>query len=224
MATTIIINPTESYWYQASSKFWNDIRNAASSDSFSATNPGRVGIYFDSPNFIFLRIYLSFDLSVIPVGATIESISIYLKRVDGIRNTYSPIITYGGDKLDGILSDYSLYLNNINVDGESLATITIDDNAGYYGSSEFNVKGYSISPGDTLVVGIIDELDFNNNTEDYSDAYLIDINSRDSRPYLRVSYTGGIVNYPNNVIGVSSANIGSVRGVLSENISKINVV
>ena len=225
MATTVTINPIGKFWYQASSKFWEDLRNAVSSDGISNTNPGRVGIAFDSPNYIFLRIYLKFDLSVIPEDASIQSITISLKRVDSLRSIYSPIIAYAGDKLNGNLSEYNSYLVNINGDGESLATIDIDDNTQYYKSSEFNDKGYTILPGDTLVVGIIDGLDFNNNIDDYSDTYLIDISDREDQPFLTVIYTGGGGGgYPNNVIGVSSANISSVRGVLSENISKINVI
>ena len=224
MPTTVNINPIGKFWYQASSKFWEDLRNAVSSDGVSNTNPGRVGIAFDSPDYIFFRIYLKFDLSVIPEGASIQSITISLKRVDSLRSTYSPIIAYAGDKLNGVLSEYNSYLANINGDGDSLATIDIDDDTQYYKSSEFNNK-YTILPGDTLVVGIIDSLDFNNNIDDYSDTYLIDISDREDQPFLTVIYTGGGGGgYPNNVIGVSSANISSVRGVLSENISKINVI
>lgn len=223
MATTVEINPTDAFWYQKSDKFWGDARDSVSSDSVYSTNPGSVGIFLDPPNYNFFRIYLSFDLSVIPVGATIETVSISLKRVDSIRGVYSPIIAYGGDKLDGVISEYSLYLSNIDVDGNALATINIGDDGLYYRSTDFG-KAYPVYPGDNLVVGIIDDLDFNNNVNDYSDIYMIDITTRGSQPYLRVSYTGGIVNYPNNVIGVASANISSVRGVLSENISKINVV
>lgn len=223
MATTIEINPTDAFWYQKSDKFWGGARDSVSSDSFYSTNPGSVGIFLDAPNYNFFRTYLSFDLSIIPVEASIETITINLKRVDSIRGTYSPIIAYGGDKLDGGLTEYSLYLNNINVDGKALATIDIGDDGLYYSSTDFD-KSYLILPGDTLVVGIIDDLDFNNSVDSYSDNYLIDITTNRSKPFLRVTYTGGIVNYPNNVIGVASANISSVRGVLSENISKINVV
>ena len=223
MATTVEINPTDAFWYQKSDKFWVDARDSVSSDNVYSTNPGSVGIFLDPPNYNFFRIYLSFDLSVIPVEASIENITINLKRVDSIRGVYSPIIAYGGDKLDGVISEYSLYLSNIDVDGNALATINIGDDGLYYSSTDFD-KSYLILPGDTLVVGIIDDLDFNNSVDSYSDNYLIDLSTRNSKPYLRVSYTGGIVNYPNNVIGVASANISSVRGVLSENISKINVV
>ena len=223
MATTVEINPTDAFWYQKSDKFWGDARDSVSSDSVYSTNPASVGIFLDPPNYNFFRTYLSFDLSVIPVEASIENITINLKRVDSIRGTYSPIIAYGGDKLNGVISEYSLYLNNINVDGKSLATINIGDDGLYYSSTNFD-KSYLVLPGDTLVVGIVDDLDFNNNVNDYSDNYLIDLSTRNSKPYLRVTYTGGIVNYPNNVIGVASANISSVRGVLSENISKINVI
>lgn len=224
MSTTVNINPISTFWYQASNKFWEDVRNADSSDDVSNVNPGRVGIVLDSPNYIFLRIYLKFDLSVIPEGASIESITLSLKRVDSLRSKYSPIIAYAGNKLNGVLSEYKSYLTNINGAGDSLATIDIDDDTQYYRSSEFG-KGYTILPGDTLVIGIIDSLDFNNSIDSYSDAYLIDIFNKDSEPILSVIYTGGGGGgYPNNVIGVTSTNISSVRGVLSANISKINVI
>ena len=225
MSTTVNINHVGKFWYQASSKFWEDLRNTVSSDGVSNTNPGRVGISFDSPNYIFLRIYLKFDLSVIPEDASIQSITISLKRVDSLRSIYSPIIAYAGDKLNGNLSEYNLYLVNINGDGDSLATIDIDDNTQYYKSSEFNDKGYTILPGDTLVVGIIDSLDFNNNIDDYSDTYLIDISDREDQPFLTVIYTGGGGGgYPNTVIGALSSSISNVNGINISNISKINVI
>ena len=144
-----------------------------------------------------------------------------LKRLDTIRAVYSPIITYAGNQsLDGDTNEYPLYIDNLNLDGDSLATIDIEDNAIYYTSTNFTK--YLISPGDILTLGIIDNYDFSNSINSYSDVYLIDLTT--NRPILTVTYTGGIVNYPNNVMGVSSANISSVRGVLSANISKINVI
>ena len=219
MATTVDINPFRKFWYQTSGKYWDLNRDNILSDSFSSSNPGRVGIVYSAPDFIFFRLYLSFDLSEIPVGATIDTITISLKRLDTIRAVYSPIITYAGNQsLDGDTNEYPLYIDNLNLDGDSLATIDIEDNAIYYTSTNFTK--YLISPGDILTLGIIDNYDFSNSINSYSDVYLIDLTT--NRPILTVTYTGGIVNYPNNVMGVSSANISSVRGVLSANISKIN--
>ena len=221
MATTVDINPFRKFWYQTSGKYWDLNRDNILSDSFSSSNPGRVGIVYSAPDFIFFRLYLSFDLSEIPVGATIDTITISLKRLDTIRAVYSPIITYAGNQsLDGDTNEYPLYIDNLNLDGDSLATIDIEDNANYYTSTNFTK--YLISPGDILTLGIIDNYDFSNSINSYSDVYLIDLTT--NRPILTVTYTGGIVNYPNNVMGVSSANISSVRGVLSANISKINVI
>ena len=221
MATTVDINPVSKFWYQTSGKYWDLNRDNILSDSFSSSNPGRVGIVYSAPDFIFFRLYLSFDLSEIPVGATIDTITISLKRLDTIRAVYSPIITYAGNQsLDGDTNEYPLYIDNLNLDGDSLATIDIEDNAIYYTSTNFTK--YLISPGDILTLGIIDNYDFSNSINSYSDVYLIDLTT--NRPILTVTYTGGIVNYPNNVMGVSSANISSVRGVLSANISKINVI
>ena len=221
MATTVDINPFRKFWYQTSGKYWDLNRDNILSDSFSSSNPGRVGIVYSAPDFIFFRLYLSFDLSEIPVGATIDTITISLKRLDTIRAVYSPIITYAGNQsLDGDTNEYPLYIDNLNLDGDSLATIDIEDNAIYYTSTNFTK--YLISPGDILTLGIIDNYDFSNSINSYSDVYLIDLTT--NRPILTVTYTGGIVNYPNNVMGVSSANISSVRGVLSANISKINVI
>ena len=221
MATTVDINPFRKFWYQTSGKYWDLNRDNILSDSFSSSNPGRVGIVYSAPDFIFFRLYLSFDLSEIPVGATIDTITISLKRLDTIRAVYSPIITYAGNQsLDGDTNEYPLYIDNLNLDGDSLATIDIEDNAIYYTSTNFTK--YLISPGDILTLGIIDNYDFSNSINSYSDVYLIDLTT--NRPILTVTYTGGIVNYPNNVMGVSSENISSVRGVLSANISKINVI
>ena len=221
MSTIVNINPVRKFWYQTSGKYWDLNRDNILSDSFSSSNPGRVGIVYSAPDFIFFRLYLSFDLSEIPVGATIDTITISLKRLDTIRAVYSPIITYAGNQsLDGDTNEYPLYIDNLNLDGDSLATIDIEDNAIYYTSKNFTK--YLISPGDILTLGIIDNYDFSNSINSYSDVYLIDLTT--NRPILTVTYTGGIVNYPNNVMGVSSANISSVRGVLSANISKINVI
>ena len=221
MSTTVNINPISRFWYQTSGKYWDLNRDNTFSDSFSSINPGRVGIVYSAPDFNFYRLYLSFDLSEIPVGATIDTITISLKRLDTIRAVYSPIITYAGNQsLDGDTNEYPLYIDNLNLDGDSLATIDIEDNAIYYTSTNFTK--YLISPGDILTLGIIDNYDFSNSINSYSDVYLIDLTT--NRPILTVTYTGGIVNYPNNVMGVSSANISSVRGVLSANISKINVI
>ena len=221
MSTIVNINPVRKFWYQTSGKYWDLNRDNILSDSFSSSNPGRVGIVYSAPDFIFFRLYLSFDLSEIPVGATIDTITISLKRLDTIRAVYSPIITYAGNQsLDGDTNEYPLYIDNLNLDGDSLATIDIEDNAIYYTSTNFTK--YLISPGDILTLGIIDNYDFSNSINSYSDVYLIDLTT--NRPILTVTYTGGIVNYPNNVMGVSSANISSVRGVLSANISKINVI
>ena len=221
MSTIVNINPFRKFWYQTSGKFWGLNRDNTFSDSFSSINPGRVGIVYSAPDFNFYRLYLSFDLSEIPVGATIDTITISLKRLDTIRAVYSPIIAYAGNKsLDGDTNEYPLYIDNLNLDGDSLATIDIEDNANYYTSTNFTK--YLISPGDILTLGIIDNYDFSNSINSYSDVYLIDLTT--NRPILTVTYTGGIVNYPNNVMGVSSANISSVRGVLSANISKINVI
>ena len=222
MATTVDINPFRKFWYQTSGKYWDLNRDNILSDSFSSSNPGRVGIVYSAPDFIFFRLYLSFDLSEIPVGATIDTITISLKRLDTIRAVYSPIITYAGNQsLDGDTNEYPLYIDNLNLDGDSLATIDIEDNANYYTSTNFTK--YLISPGDILTLGIIDNYDFSNSINSYSDVYLIDLTT--NRPILTVTYTGGGGGgYPNNVMGVSSANISSVRGVLSANISKINVI
>ena len=222
MATTVDINPFRKFWYQTSGKYWDLNRDNILSDSFSSSNPGRVGIVYSAPDFNFYRLYLSFDLSEIPVGATIDTITISLKRLDTIRAVYSPIIAYAGNKsLDGDTNEYPLYIDNLNLDGDSLATIDIEDNAIYYTSTNFTK--YLISPGDILTLGIIDNYDFSNSINSYSDVYLIDLTT--NRPILTVTYTGGGGGgYPNNVMGVSSANISSVRGVLSANISKINVI
>ena len=222
MSTIVNINPFKNFWYQTSGKFWDLNRDNTLSNSFSSTNPGRVGIVYSAPDFNFYRLYLSFDLSVVPVGSTIDSITISLKRTDTIRAVYSPIIAYAGNQpLDGDTKEYPLYIDNLNLDGDSLATIDIEDNASYYTSTNFTK--YIISPGDILTLGVIDTYDFTNSINSYSDVYLIDLIT--NRPILTVTYTGGGGGgYPNNVLGVSSANISSVRGVLSANISKINVI
>ena len=87
----------------------------------------------------------------------------------------------------------------------------------------FNLVRYPVSPGDTLSIGIVDDYDFNNTVNSFSDLYQIS-NSVGVEPYIEVDYTAGGGGYQNNVMGVSSANISSVRGVLSANISKINVI
>jgi len=216
------INPFRRFWYQTTSRLWDLSRDNTLSDSFSLTNPGRVGIVYSASDFNFYRLYLSFDLSEIPVEATIDVITISLKRLDVIRDIYSPIIAYAGNQpLDGDTKEYPLYIDNLNLDKDSLATIDIDDNSKYYTSTNFT--RYVISPGDILTLGIIDNYDFSNSVNSYSDVYFIDLVT--NPPILTVTYTGGGGGgYPNNVMGVSSANISSVRGVLSANISKINVI
>jgi hypothetical protein len=219
MATTVDINPFRKFWYQTSGKFWDLNRDNILSDSFSPTNPGRVGIVYSAPDFIFFRLYLSFDLSIVPVGSTIDSITISLKRTDTIRAVYSPIITYAGNKsLDGDTNEYPLYIDNLNLDGDSLATIDIEDDANYYTSTNFTK--YLISPGDILTLGIIDNYDFSNSVNSYSDVYLIDLTT--NPPILTVTYTeGGGGGYTKTVMGVPGANISTVSGVPSANIANI---
>ena len=219
MATTVDINPFRKFWYQTSGKGCSLNRDNTFSDSFSSINPGSVGIVYSAPNFNFYRLYLSFDLSEIPVGATIDTITISLKRLDTIRAIYSPIITYAGNQLlDGNKNEYPLYIDNLNLDGDSLATIDIDNNAKYYTSTNFTK--YLISPGDILTLGVIDDYDFNNSINSYSNIYTIDLIT--NRPILTVTYTeGGGGGYTKPVMGVPGANISTVSGVPSANIANI---
>ena len=220
---TVQIYAGKSYWYDKTDAVWSDGRDSNVSDNVYSTSPFGVGVTSDGRNFTFFRIYLSFNLSSIPVGSSINNIRLYLKRKDTIKIPYTPIIAYAGSiPVDGLDSEFPLYIVNI-LRGESLSTITIDDDSQYYSSSLFNLVRYPVSPGDTLSIGIVDDYDFNNTVNSFSDLYQIS-NSVGVEPYIEVDYTAGGGGYQNNVMGVSSANISSVRGVLSANISKINVI
>ncbi len=213
----------KSYWYDKLDPVWSDARDFNRSDNVYSTSPFGVGITYDGRDYIFFRIYLSFNLGVIPNGSTINDIRLYLKREDSIKQPYSPEIAYAGSiPVDGLDSEFPLYISNT-LRGESLASITINDDSQYYSSGLFNLLTYPVSPGDSLSIGIIDTYDFNNTVNSFSDLYQIS-NSSGYEPYIEVNYSAGGGGYPNNVIGVSSANISSVHGVLSANISKINVI
>lgn len=217
MSTTININPIAKFWHQKTDRDWSTARDANESDSFSDLESGRIGIVLPDSDYIFFRLYLSFDLSEIPVGSTIDSITLSLTRVDELKDIYSPIIAYAGvTSLNGDITEYPWYLDNINLDNDPLATIDIEDNTQYYTSTNFNTN-YTVSPGDILTVGVIDSDDFSNRRDSISDVYLISF-VRGNEPRLNITYTEGGGGYPNLVMGV---NISTVAGVPSANIANI---
>lgn len=219
MPTTATLYPTASYWHTKADASWSTARNAVSSDDVFPTNPAYVGI---KGVYDFRRTYLSFSLSAIPGGSTIDSITISLKRLDEIASSYSPIIAYAGNaRVSRTVDEYGLYIDNIT--GKiSLGVITLPDNKNYYTSREFDLAVYPVSPGGVLSVGIIDPADFNSTDGVTSDFYLFDIDPAGDQPYIEVTYTAGsgyskpvmgISNFT-NLNGIPSANIASVMGVI----------
>lgn len=220
MATTITINPTISVWHNKVDRSWDAARTSSTSDVASTATPGQVGITFPR-DYSFYRLYMSFDLSAVPSGSVLDSIKIYLKRVDSVKTTYSPIIAYAGNaNVRRNVAEYSLYIDNT-IGGRSVASINLDDNSGYYASDNFDLVVYPVSSGDILAVGVIDSNDFNDVSGGVSDLYLIDTNPAGDQPYIEVTYSAG--GYTKPVMGISnftglngipSANIASVMGVI----------
>jgi hypothetical protein len=219
MPTTATLYPTASYWHIKGDASWSTARNAVSSDDVFPINPADVGI---RSGYNFTRTYLSFNLSAIPGGSTIDSITISLKRLDGLVSSYSPIIAYAGNaRVSRAVNEYGLYIDNIS--GKiSLDVITLPDDRNYYTSRGFDLAVYPVSPGDVLSVGIIDPADFNNTDGVTSNFYLFDIDPAGNQPYIEVTYTAGsgyskpvmgISNFT-DLNGISSANIASVMGVI----------
>jgi hypothetical protein len=223
MAKTVDIYPSVAYWYPKVDKDWAIARDAKSSEAVFQQPQSQIGIRFDGENFTFFRTYLSFDLSDVPGGSTIDSIILSLQRVDEIKNSYTPNIAYAGNAfLIGDINEYQLYLDNT-ARGRDLAIIDIIDSTGYYQSDPFDIVSYPVSPGDILTVGIVDNYDFINDIGRTSDdIYLIDTDSLSNQPYLTVEYTsGGGGGYTKTVMGVPGANISTVSGVPSANIANI---
>jgi hypothetical protein len=164
---------------------------------------------------------MTFDMSAIPAGNSIDNIKIYLKRVDSVKVTYSPIIAYAGNvEVARDPSQYGLYIG-YTIGGIRVSSINIVNDTQYYSSDNFNLELYPVSPGDLLSLGIIDSNDFNNTSGGVSDLYLIDTDPAGSEPYLEVTYSPsgytkpvmGISNFT-NLNGIPSANIVSVMGVI----------
>jgi hypothetical protein len=218
MPTTVQIYSGRVYSYNYLNSKWLDAKNAKGADAVDPGTPSAVGII---SGYRFFRIYLSFDLSTIPAGSVIDSITISLRRSDRIRGTYSPTVAYAGNNiLGGLRTEYSLYLDNI-IGTSDLAIINITDDSGYYTSRSFDLVTYSmITPGSTLTLGIIDSLDFNDSVNSISDTYLIDTDPEGSYPpYIDVTYSDA--GYPNSIMGVASANIADVSGVPTANILSV---
>lgn len=221
MATTTTIYPQAAYWHERTSPTWAEARNSLVSDNVYSTNPASTGIKQDGKYF-FRRTYLRFVLSSIPGGATITSITISLRRVDKVVSPYSPFIAYSGStRIVGRPSEYPLYIDNLAEKGSPLDQIALPDDTRYYTSRGFDLEIYPISPGETLVVGIIDPGDFNNTVESISDFYQFNIDPASNQPYIEVTYDGGGYNKPvmgisnfTNLNGIPSANIVSVMGVI----------
>lgn len=220
MATTVNINPTISVWHNKVNRSWNTARSSPTSDLASTATPGQVGITRPT-DYYFYRLYMSFDLSSVPPGNVIDSIIIYLKRVDSVKIAYSPIIAYAGnaDPRRNV-AEYGLYIDNL-IDGASLASISLNDESQYYASGNFNLGVYSVSPGDILAVGVIDRDDFNNSSGGVSNLFLIDTDPAGDQPYIEVTYSAGGYSKPvmgisnfTNLNGIPSANIVSVMGVI----------
>ena len=219
MPTTVQIYSGQAYSYNYLNSKWLDAKNAIDADAVDSGSPSGVGIL---AGYRFFRIYISFDLSTIPAGSIIDSITISLRRSDIIRNVYSPTVTYAGNNLlSRLRGEYSLYLDNI-IGTSDLAIIDITDGSGYYTSRSFDLTTYSmITPGSTLTLGIIDSLDFNDSVNSISDTYLIDTDPAGSYPpYIDLTYSDA--GYSNPVMGISnftdlsgvpSADILSVMGV-----------
>jgi hypothetical protein len=218
MSTTVQIYSDRAYSYNDLNSKWLDAKNAIDADAVDPGNPSAVGII---SGYRFFRIYLSFDLSTIPVGSVIDTIRISLGRSDRIGGVYSPTVAYAGNNLlDGRRGEYPLYLDNI-IGTSDLAIINITDGSRYYTSGSFDLTTYSmITPGTTLTLGIIDSLDFNDSVNSISGTYLIDTDPKASYPpYIDVTYRDA--GYPNSIMGVASANIADVSGIPTANILSV---
>ena len=218
MPTTVQIYSSRAYSYNYLESKWLDAKNAIDADAVDSGTPSAVGII---SGYRFFRIYLSFDLSTIPVGSVIDTIRISLRRSDRIRGAYSPTVAYAGNNLlDGRRGEYPLYLDNI-IGTSDLAIIDITDGSGYYTSRSFDLTTYSmITPGSTLTLGIIDSLDFNDSVNSISDTYLIDTDPAGSYPpYIDVTYSDA--GYSNPIMGVASASIADVSGIPTANILSV---
>jgi hypothetical protein len=223
MATTVDLPYTRAQWHEKTDLDWSTARNSIDSDSVTNTTPARIGIA-KVEGYIFYRLYLSFDLSIleIPEGSTINEIILSLQRTDRIRGQYDPIIAYAGDEIiTRIDKNYPLYINNT-TGGIPLSKINLKDDTRYWQSLKFNLNTYPVNINDILTIGIVDTYDFDDSIDAFSDAYEIDLDVESSPPYLTITYTeGGGGGYPNTVMGIPSANISTVMGVPTANISKV---
>jgi hypothetical protein len=220
MATTVDLPYTRAQWHEKTDLDWSKARNSIDSDSVTNTTPARIGIA-KVEGYIFYRLYLSFDLSIleIPEGSTIDEIILSLQRTDRIRGQYDPIIAYAGNEIiTRIDKDYSLYINNT-TGGIPLSTINLKDATKYWQSLSFDLNTYPVNINDILTIGIVDTYDFNDSIDAFSNIYEIDLDVESLPPYLTITYTeGGGGGYPNTVMGVT---VTSIMGVPVGNIANI---
>jgi len=217
MPTTQNIYPVSYTWINKTNADWQTARDSGSGDNAYNSSPSKVGI-IQERDFIFYRTYVSFDLGELPVGATIDSITISIKSdTDLIYDIY--VAFAGTNQITTNRANYSLYLNEL-IENSALSSVRILNDKQYYTSGTFDLNTYNVG-NQILTVGLIDKFDFDNVKDSVTNEFLIDLGV--NAPYLTVTYTVSS-GYTNNLMGVSSANISSVQGVLSANISKINVI
>jgi hypothetical protein len=205
-----IINPENKYWHYKVDKDWSTARDAVASDSIIAGNETneRVGLY---SGYEIHRTYLIFDITT--VTTPVNNAKLYVRANTSV-NKPSPTIyaAYGGNNPKGITSDYSLYLDNLSKTGDPLSTIPILSRGEWY-SGLLDINVYPIDPADSLyVIGLVTEPDFTN-AVDGTENGIVGISA-----YLSINETAG---YPNAVMGTAGANISTVSGIPSANISKV---
>jgi len=218
MPSTQDIYPISYTWIDKTNPDWQIARDSESGDNAYNSSPSKVGI-IQPRDFTFYRTYISFDLGELPVGATIDSITISIKSDTDLN--YDIYIAFAGtNQITRNRANYDLYLNEL-IEDTPLSSVRILNDKSYYSSGAFDLNTYNVG-NEILTVGLIDKFDFDNVKDSVTDEFSIDLEV--DVPYLTITYTEGGGGYPNNVMGVSSVNINNVTGVLSANISKINVI
>jgi hypothetical protein len=214
------IYPDYDAFYVKTGKPFDNPRNSAESDSF---NTGRdileISVTDDGGStFEFIRSYVSFDISSITEPITGMSLNIY---VESLNYDYIAV-TYSGTRIFQNNTDYSLYINEGEIEWSERIILSVDQyNEIPLDSEILPYPDPSTDP--TLVIGLIDVNDFDKTGVG---GYSVTVNSSESsekRPYLKIS-TSPPVGYPNTVMGVSSSSISTVNGINISNISKINVI
>jgi hypothetical protein len=211
-----IIYPDYSAYYEKTSRTFSSTRDAESSDIVYDKDTYLISSVADlgGGDYQFNRTYLVFDVSVSKQPFTALYLNIY---PDSSTTSKSIIITYGGyDGLSQDNTDYPNYIINNEIDWAGKADILTEKYNEFYlrpNIAAYDNRGF-------LVIGIIDNNDFNNF---YGSNSLLNIDSGSGTnpPYLRYTTQAG---YQNSILGLSSSSVSNLNGLPLSSISKVNVI